>query len=331
MKKRIQKYIETAMQRPWIRYPSEVVRRFDRDNGTMNAAGLAFFLLLSLSPMILAGVAILSLIIPTDHAVAAVHGIVNRLLPAGAANTELHRLLGHKVGRSMADLARGSGWPAVIGVLTLVWVSMQIFVTGSTAMNTAFGVAEKRNWFVVRLIALGLLIATGSLLFVSLALSYSPTIIYKESLPIEARLPISLRALNWIFEVVAVMINAGLFVLIYRYLPSTRVSWRSAFAGGVVASVLFEIAKKGLALFFLRPNTSIYGGLADLIVFILWIYYSMIIFLLGSEVVAVHALYNESSSPVNISKPPRPPRRMRGWSAQSQLQGKIEQTPKPPR
>ena len=77
-----------------------------------------------------------------------------------------------------------------------------------------------------------------------------------------------------------------MYVLIYRLLPNAKVSWQAATMGGVTASVLFEVAKKGVAHYLLKPNHTIYGDLANLILFVLWIYYSMTILLLGAEVSA---------------------------------------------
>jgi membrane protein len=100
------------------------------------------------------------------------------------------------------------------------------------------------------------------------------------------------------FEVVAVLVNAVFYVLIYRYLPNARVSWNAAMLGGLTASVFFEIAKKGLSSFVLRPNQSVYGDLANLILFVLWIYYSMIIMLLGAEVSAAFLRHRQTQSPI---------------------------------
>jgi membrane protein len=82
----------------------------------------------------------------------------------------------------------------------------------------------------------------------------------------------------------------------YKVLPAANNSWRSAFVGGAVASVLFEVAKRGVAVFLLRPNHGIYGGFADLIVVFLWVYYSTTILIIGSEAAAVYARHFEASA-----------------------------------
>jgi membrane protein len=89
------------------------------------------------------------------------------------------------------------------------------------------------------------------------------------------------------FELLAVAINAVLYVVLFRYLPNARIGWKAAIAGGLTASIFWEVAKKGLASWILRANHTVYGDLANLILFLIWIYYSMMILLIGAEVSAV--------------------------------------------
>ena len=289
----MKQFLARLKKNPYIKYPLETLTRFGNDNGALNAAGLSFFMLVSFAPMILMGVALLSLFVKPSAAVHEVHIMVNNLLPAGGARTESDHFLNERLSTVLPSLAARSGLPLVFGLLSLLWSSMQIYVTGSTAMNMAFEVKEKRSWIKLRLIAVGLLLVSGALLLVSLFLSGAPNAIHAYRLPIIDRLPVGLPVLSLIFEVIAVIVNALLFGVVYKFLPNAKTTWRSVFVGGLTASVLFEVAKKGMAVFLLRPNNSIYGGLADLIVFVLWIYYSMTIMLLGSEVAAVYAKYNE--------------------------------------
>ncbi len=61
--------------------------------------------------------------------------------------------------------------PAFLVWLAVVWAAIQIFINGSTAMNAAWETQEKRNWFQLRGVALGLLVGTGVLLVLSLAVT----------------------------------------------------------------------------------------------------------------------------------------------------------------
>jgi membrane protein len=282
--------VNHLMKKPWVHFPMTVMERFGRDNGGLFAAGLAFFMLLSFAPLILTGVAVMAFFIH-DPAQSAekVRQLVQGLFPSGGAQSEINHFLSDRlnVNGQVDTLVKGRSIAGIIGFLTLVWTSMQIFINASSAMNAAFEVPEKRPWILLRAVAFGLLVVSGILVSFTLFLSTAPSAISRQGNQYVPEIPIPLWLLTVVFEVIAIVINAVLYVIIYRFLPSTRPSWKASIIGGLFASVCWEIAKKLLASHILKANHSIYGGLGDLILFVLWIYYSMIILLLGAEVAAV--------------------------------------------
>jgi membrane protein len=78
------------------------------------------------------------------------------------------------------------------------------------------------------------------------------------------------------------------FAALYRYVPNTFVRWDHAWGGAVFASVCLEIAQKGLAFYLSKVPVyaTIYGAFAALPIFLVWIYVSWLILLLGAVVVA---------------------------------------------
>jgi membrane protein len=279
----------------WVRFVLAVFARFGRDNGGLLAAGLAFFLVLAFVPMVLIGIwAIGAFLIATpQEAVAKVQDLLTTQVLPGAAGHEVRDLIARaNIGDTIAKIQATHGISGLIGVLGLVWASMQVYVNGATAMNAAWETTEKRSWIKLHLIALGLLVATGVLLVLSLAVTAYGSYL-------ERRVSVTFVTTT-VTELSAVVLSTCMYTLTYKYLPAARVSWRAAAVGGVLAAVGWEIAKKGLAVYLLHPNTSLYGNLANLIIFILWIYYSMTIFLLGAEASAVHA-FSIEGAPVGRS------------------------------
>lgn len=281
----------------WLRVIMDAYARLNRDNGWLLSAGLSFYLILAFVPLLLVGLWALGLVY-SHHPNQALHQIQNilpQILPAGSSQQEVTTLMvqakianpgGQTAGPALLRLLHGHGLAGALGILTTVWAAIQIFVNGSTAMNAAWETQEKRNWFMLRLVALGLLIFTGLLLAVSLGLTALSDAISKSSfahvVPFEGAL------LSFLAEIVAIIVSTIMYAVVYRFLPAANVPWRSALAGGLFAAITWEIAKKALAVYLLKPNTTLYGDLGSLIVFILWVLYSMLILLLGAEVAAVY-------------------------------------------
>lgn len=282
-----------------IKFTFDVFERFGKNNGGLLAAGLAFFLILAIVPLLLVGLWALGLYYShdPDQAVQKIqHLLATQVLP-GAAGDEVDHLMerasisdanGH-AGPTLLKLLTGHGLAGVIGLFAVVWASIQIFINGSTAMNAAWETPEKRNWFQLRGVALALLVGVGVLLVLSLATTNFSTAF--SARPFAHAVPLEGALIAGLIELGAVVVSALMYAVTFKYLPSpsANVSWRAALIGGAAAAVAFEIAKKGLSVYLLKPNKSLYGELGNLIAFVLWIYYSMMIFLLGAEVSAVYA------------------------------------------
>ena len=76
------------------------------------------------------------------------------------------------------------------------------------------------------------------------------------------------------------------FTFVYIFLPNTRVKFNAALVGGVVAGVLWESGGWAFAAFISSSTkyTAIYSGFAIVIMFMIWLYVSWLILLLGAQV-----------------------------------------------
>ena len=276
----------------WIKFTFDVFARFGKDNGGLLAAGLAFFLVLAIIPLLLVGLWVLGLVYVNkpDEAVSQIQNLLSSRVLPGVAATEVSHLMeraqikdatGH-AGPTLLNLLHGHGFAGIAGLLGVVWAAIQVFINASTAMNAAWETPEKRNWFVLRGVALGLLVGTGILLVLSLAVTGLSTSFSNSQFA--HLVPFEGAVIAGLIELGAVIVSGLMYAVTFKYLPSAEVSWKSALIGGFTAAIAFEIAKKGLSVLLLKPNKTLYSELGNLIGFILWIYYSMMILLLGAEV-----------------------------------------------
>ncbi|MFX4228912.1 MAG: YhjD/YihY/BrkB family envelope integrity protein [Porticoccaceae bacterium] len=90
-------------------------------------------------------------------------------------------------------------------------------------------------------------------------------------------------ALNLILGYLPWLLTASAFTLMYMVVPNCKVAFRNAVTGGVVAAIVFELAKIGFGYFVANSSyTSIYGAFAALPMFLVWIYLSWMIVLAGA-------------------------------------------------
>jgi membrane protein len=90
------------------------------------------------------------------------------------------------------------------------------------------------------------------------------------------------------YTLFSLALSTGAFTLLYMAIPNRFIDWRDAAWGGAVAAVAFEIAKRLFAAFITQfpTYTVVYGALAALPIFLVWIYVSWLITLIGAVIAA---------------------------------------------
>jgi membrane protein len=93
---------------------------------------------------------------------------------------------------------------------------------------------------------------------------------------------------------IPLLFSAFTFFLLYKLVPHAPVPWRHAALGGMVAAVLFEVAKELFAYFVRHGPTYnvLYGAFAALPFFLLWIFISWLVVLFGAVLTASLADWN---------------------------------------
>jgi membrane protein len=166
-----------------------------------------------------------------------------------------------------------------------------VFGEIQTALNEIWK-AQPKGTTVSRLIraraaSLGLVAVLGFLLMVSLVVSAALTAFGNH---INSVLPFGKAILTLLNLAVSLVLISVLFAAVYKILPDRHLEWRDVIVGAVVTAVLFSLGKS-LIGWYIGSSTiaSSYGAAGGLIVLLLWIYYSVQIFLLGAEFTRVYA------------------------------------------
>lgn len=250
-------------------------RGWSADDAASMGAALAFYTLFSLAPLLVLVIAIAGLVVGRDEA--------QRQLLA-----EMSGLLGDTGAQGVKSLLAATSTQKD-GVIATI-ASLATLAVGATTVFAELRQDLDRIWQCKarsgagiwgmirgRFLSFGLIVAIGFLLLVSLAVSAALS--YLGSLFGDTQL--AMRAIE---ALVSVAVTTGLFALVFKVLPSTRIDWSDVWLGALVTAVLFWVGKFLIGLYLGRSAlASSYGAAGTLVVAIMWVYYSAQIFFYGAE------------------------------------------------
>jgi len=172
-----------------------------------------------------------------------------------------------------------------VSVAAVVVTAVLLVGTVEREINAIWHAGEARS-ILRRLVIYAFGVIAGPLLVG--AVVYSTTWLIEESL---AQVPLASAAVPFLVGPLAIAITAFAFTLLYLIVPSRKVPPRAALVGGLFAALGFEVAKRGFAFYITAVPTyrMVYGALATVPLFLLWIYVSWVIVLVGAAVTATLA------------------------------------------
>lgn len=256
----------------------KVVSDFIEDNGLVVAAAVSFYSFLSLFPLLILAVAIIGFILGSPHRAIDVVSAYSQSFAVGA---------GAKV---IEDVVQGRSVASVLGALLLLWTGTGAIVILEHAVNVAWDIDRKRNFFKQRMVAVFILGLMGAFLGISIG----TTALFRTLRSLHTSLlGISTANLGWLWDILGYLVPLIFtiisFTLIYLILPNTRVKLKVAFVGGVFAGILWELAKIGYSFYVANivDYNKVYGSLGGVILLLIWIDYSSVITLIGAEVASI--------------------------------------------
>jgi membrane protein len=238
------------------------------------AGSLTFTTTLALVPLLTIVLAILTVFPVFDQLRAALdHYFVQMVMPRAIANT---------ITSNLTQFASKATRLSAVGAVALVLTSAAMIGTIERAFNQIWRVKRPRP-LVQRVLVYWALVTLGPLAFgISLTLTshlFTATNGLNTAMPMVGAL---------FYTGVSVALTTAAYALLYLTVPHRHVDWRDAVWGGLAAAIAFEIAKRVFAVFIRQFPTYaiIYGALAALPLFLVWLYLSWLITLLGALLTA---------------------------------------------
>jgi membrane protein len=285
-------------------------QEWTNDKAARLGAAISYYTVFSLAPLLVITIAVASFVVGGDTAR---HSIIQTM--GGLVGQD-----GGKAIEGMIDNAsknQSSGIIAtVIGVAMLLAGASGVFVELQGALNTVWGVEEKPNEGMLaflrnRMMSFAMVLSIGFLLLVSLVLSAVLTAVGDW---VSHTLPGGAFAWHVVNGVVSLLMSAGMFAMIFKFLPDVRVAWRDVAVGALVTALLFTLGKALIGLYLGKSSTaSVFGAAGSLAVVFVWVYYSAQILLFGAEFTQVWAndygSHIETGTPKKVAQAAAPERR----------------------
>ncbi len=247
-----------------VRVATLAVRNFFTDQCLMRATALAYVTLLSLVPLLAFAFSILKGM--------GVQEKLERLILTWASAGQ------QEVALQVMKYIEDTNFKAVgaIGLLFLIWTTISVLGTIEASLNEIWGVKRARTVYRKLTDYISVMVTAPILLAAAMSLT---TALASGALPAPRVGHVLLKVAPYVGTWIA-------FAVLYIIMPNTKVRWGSALVGGLVGGTLWQLAFWGYTVFQIgmaRYN-AIYGTLAAIPFFMVWLYMSWAIVLFGAEV-----------------------------------------------
>jgi membrane protein len=258
----------------------QTVRSWSADYAPSMGAALAFYTLFSIVPLILIALVVAGHFFGPNAA-------------RGEIVSQLSALMGRTGAEAVDGLIQSANAPERRSIAT--GVGIIVFLVGATSVFNELQDALNRIWRAprspraaglfsflhMRLLSFGLIVGFLFLLLVSLVVSAMLSTLGRWWGPMFGDKAVLALVTNILFSFILITV---LFAMIYKIVPQKKVHWEDVWIGAAITSMLFSVGKGLIGIYLGRSVTvSAFGAVGSLAVFLLWVYYSAQIFLLGAE------------------------------------------------
>jgi membrane protein len=272
--------------REWFQFIVFLITRFERNYCRERAAALTYTTMLAIIPMLTVFLVVLSTIpalVPARTKIQ--ETLYSYLLPESSST----------ITQYLNDFADKSTNLTIIGIIFLFFTSIMMLSSIEDAFNKIWHVKNLRGgtigfmryWMVISLgpLFLGTIFALPSAI-ASIEILNSNFAGYSIDWSI------------WL-KLITLLLTLMSFSFMYWLIPNRKVPIKNAVYAGAIAGVIFELLKVGFG-FVMKHFTSyeiVYGAFAALPVFLLWIYLSWNVVLLGVEISYALTMFRHSETP----------------------------------
>ena len=255
-------------------------RQWSSHRASSKGAALALYMVFSLAPMLLLVIAVAGAFFGED-------AVRDELV------TQLRDLIGERGAEVIQTVLAsahesGGGWiAALISIFVLIFSATTAFAELKASLDDLWEVSANEKGGLhgmvrSRVLSFGLVLVLALFLLVSLTVNAGLAAARGYYGELWTASSFALVA-EWVSNLFSFSVVAALFAVIFKLLPSAKISWPDVIPGAIVTAALFLLGKWGIGVYLSRgAAVSAYGAAGSLIALLLWIYYSAQIFFFGA-------------------------------------------------
>lgn len=259
------------MLRKLIRIWLDFSAQMKKQNISAYAASTAFFLFLSVIPMLMVVCSVIPYTPITEQNLV-------------TAFTDMTPDIADAMVESLVvDVYQNSVGILSVALIAMIWSAAKGVMALMRGLNAVNGVEEKRNYFVIRLIASFYTLIMLVVLILSLFLMVFGNQLVDIALHRIPQLQMFVSFLMHFRFLFVWAVLILLFGLIYAYIPDTKLKFTEQIPGACFAAVVWSVFSWGFSMYVsYGKGYSIYGSLTIIVIIMLWMYFCMYIILIGA-------------------------------------------------
>lgn len=252
----------------------DAVETFNITHANQASAGLAYYLIFSLFPLLLVLISAGSFFLSSELVYIKVTQLIQSNVPGSV----------EWIDENLRQILEQRGAVGIIGLATLIWAASGGFMSLAYNINLAWLEAPQRNFFQRRLIGLQMIAGLSGLFILSLIVDSIINVMHIFDMPFASFLDLGLW--KWLSNLFSWLVIFVLYFTLYYWVPTVNVRAGAAASGALISSIAWKLATALFSLYIrsgLGRYELIYGSVGALVAFLFLIYILATVTLFGAH------------------------------------------------
>lgn len=262
-------------------YVGGIVKRIDEDHVFLLAGGLSFSIFVCIIPMTLIIFALIGNVLEKTTVTSEIDSFIDRVIPYESYALHIKNLISSRVD----EFRFYKGVAGLVGLFGLLFAASGLFSSMRTILNNSFNIRHRPSAYVSKLRDIGLVLLVVVYFLLSTTVLPSVGIIedFASRSTLLSRFDLVGLA-DYAIEAGTTLVIFFAFFMMYLLVPQTKLPKRVVLISALSAAVMWKIAEVlfGYYISHFATLTRVYGAYSFMIVVAFWIYYTSMVFIIGS-------------------------------------------------